>query len=608
MSAYRVNLRELQFCLWELLDTEHQFLNAPLYQSKSRADYDAWLTRARDFAMELGAAYRSADIEGCTLSEGGEVHIPSAFGPLWERYRSEWAPLFHPPAVVPPVVTQLIFEMFMGANPAFMTYGGFVRPAIKLLQMHGTPHQKSFIAELANYTWDACFCATEPQAGTDLTAVTTKATPLSRDIYAVTGEKIYISAGMHSLTENTLYFVLGRIDTATPDSFSLSCLVVPRFWPNPETGQLEPNHIECIDLPRKMGLKGCANTHLVFGKRGTTKGFLLGNRKNIGLLQLQPLMSQARMSTGMYGVGVSSSAYLHALEYATTRYQGRPIERASDTTAPRVKIIEHADVQRMLLDMKCRVDGCRGLLGKLAATASRAQILEATPGADPARIEKHRNLQRLLTPICKAFISDQAWKICETAIQVHGGLGYTDASPVEQNARDVKILSIWEGTNYIQAQDLVRDKLGFGKNSRIMRYFREELDAFLAHKNERFAPLFEQLNRAATRLEGALEAIATEVKAGRMRESSQFYTRFLEMFGLVICGWVLLESACIAERRSTDADVIDHDAEGAFYRGKIKSATYFFANVLPLAEQHANVIAAMDHAVCTVTADELGGP
>ncbi|RBL66781.1 acyl-CoA dehydrogenase, partial [Pseudomonas sp. MWU13-2625] len=175
----------------------------------------------------------------------------------------------------PPIVTQMIYEMFMGANPSFMTYGGFTRPAIKLLQMHGTPHQKALIAPLEAYRWDACFCSTEPQAGTDLTAVALRATPLDRDIYAIDGEKVYISAGMHELTENTLYFVLGRIDTASPDSFSLSCLVVPRFWPDEETGELQPNHVDCIGLPRKMGLKGCANTHLVFGANGTTKGWLL---------------------------------------------------------------------------------------------------------------------------------------------------------------------------------------------------------------------------------------------------------------------------------------------------------------------------------------------
>jgi acyl-CoA dehydrogenase len=576
-----------------------------------RAYYDALLERARDFALDLGRSYRMADIEGCELLEDGQVRIPSHFHSLWARFRDEWAgTLFGTEHGLPPIVTQMIYEMFMGANPSFMTYGGFTRPAVKLLQMHGTPLQKGFIGALESYRWDACFCATEPQAGTDLTAVALRATPLEGDTYSVSGEKVYISAGMHELTENTLYFVLGRIDTAAPDSFSLSCLVVPRFWPNDTTGELEPNHVECIGLPRKMGLKGCANTHLVFGVSGVTRGLLLGNRRNVGLLQLLPLMNQARMSTGMFGVGVASSAYLHAVEYASKRLQGRPIERASNTGAARVAIIEHADVQRMLLDMKSRVDGCRGLLGKLAATATRAAILEATPGSDPDEIERHRKLQLLFTPICKAFISDQAWRICETAIQVHGGLGYTDASPVEQNARDVKILSIWEGTNYIQAQDLVRDKLGFGRNSRLIRYFRDELDAFLAkaHAGDLepwLKALFGQLRENADRIETALEAIAGEVHEGHTHRSSQFYTRFLDMFGLVSSAWVLLESACVAAHRLDDPAVAADPAEAAFYRGKLKSARYFFANVLPLVAQHAGAIASIGDAACSVTSDEL---
>jgi acyl-CoA dehydrogenase len=614
-SAYRVSLRELRFFLWELFDAEHQFLSAAPYDRHDRAHYDAMLDRARDFALEMGRSYRASDIEGCSLGPDGEVRLPADFHALWERYRAEWVPVFG--LHVPPLVTQLVLEMFMGANPSFMTYGGFTRPAIKLLTLHGTPRQREFLPRLASYRWDACFCATEPQAGSDLTAVTTRAVQLageSAETYSLSGQKIFISAGMHSLTENTLYFVLGRIAPSPPDSYSLSCFVVPRFWPDPTTGELESNHVECIDLPRKMGFKGCANTHLVYGKTGTTRALLLNNRKNVGLLQLLPLMNLARMSTGMYGVGIASTAYLHAVEHARTRLQGRLIDRATDTTAPRVKIIEHADVQRMLLEMKCRVDGCRGLLGKLAASASRAAILEATPGADPARIERHRKLQLLLTPICKAFISDQAWKICELAIQVHGGIGYTDASPVEQNARDVKILSIWEGTNYIQAQDLIRDKLGFGRNSRLIRYFRDELDAFLAAESapaaagprrDELAPLFDQLARAANDVEHALAAIAREVMAGRMRDSSQFYTRFLEMFGLVVSGWVVLESACIARRRLGAPDVVASASEAAFYRGKVKSAIYFFANVLPVVEQHAGVIGSMDRAACTITAEEL---
>jgi acyl-CoA dehydrogenase len=626
MSAYKVSLRELRFYLWELCDVERRFLAHAPYSGRDRAYYDSLLERARDFALEMGKSYRASDIEGCELTEDGQVRIPADFHGLWERFRAEWVAVFAqkraPDAAkghegasaanadVPPILTQVILEMFMGANPSFMTYGGFTRPASKLLQLHGTPEQKRFLDKLASYEWDACFCATEPQAGTDLTAVQTNATPIGDGLYAVTGEKVYISAGMHELTGNTLYFVLGRVDTATPDSFSLSCLVVPRFWPNETTGELEPNHVECIALPRKMGLKGCANTHLVFGRSGVTRAYLLGNRKNVGLLQLVPLMNQARMSTGMFGVGVASSAYLTSVAYARRRFQGRPIESASDTGAPRVRIIEHADVQRMLIDMKARVEGCRGLLGKLASAATQAAILEATPDADPAAIERNRKLQLLLTPVCKAYISDQAWRICETAIQVHGGLGYTDASPVEQNARDVKILSIWEGTNYIQAQDLVRDKLGFGRNSMLMRYFREELDACVdreaPHAHDDFDPWFTKLRTAADSLERALERIAQAVQGGEMRSSSQFYTRFLEMFGLVASGWVLLESACIAERRLRDEAVAADAAEAAFYRGKVKSAAYFFANVLPLVGQHADVIDAMSSAACMATPEELG--
>jgi acyl-CoA dehydrogenase len=607
-SAYRVSLRELRFVLWELFDAEHQFLAAGPYAGKTRAHYDTMLERARDFAFELGKSYRASDVEGCTLHSDGEVRIPSAFYPMWQRYRAEWAPAFT--SDVPPLITQLTLEMFMGANPSFMTYGGFTRPALKLLKLHGTPRQRELMPKLASYSWDACFCATEPQAGSDLTAVTTRADQLTGEppeVYALTGQKIFISAGMHGLTENTLYFVLGRVATAAPDSYALSCFIVPRLWPNPETGVLEPNHVKCIDLPRKMGFKGCANTHLVFGKTGTTRALLLNNRKNVGLLQLWPLMNMARMSTGMYGVGLASTAYLHAVDYARSRYQGRTIDRATDAAAPRAKIIEHADVQRMLLDMRWRVEASRGLLGKLSTSASRAAMLEAAPAQDTVRIERYRKLQALLTPICKAFISDQAWKVCELSIQVLGGVGYTDASPVEQNARDVKILSIWEGTNYIQAQDLVRDKLGFGRNSKLIRYFREELDGFVAvaASTSKLAPLFGQLTHAAELLERALDAIAASVKAGRMRESSQFYTRFLEMFGLVGSGWVLLEAACIAERRLTAPDVIADPAESAFYRGKYKTASYFFANALPTVEQHARVLGEMDHAACTITAEEL---
>lgn len=611
MSAYKVSLRELRFFLWELHKTDQTFLARAPFNDKSRAYYDALLERARAFAYELGKAYQASDRQECRLLENGTVEIPKEFHGLWQRYKDEWIQVLgndsesQQPAL-PPLIRQAIQEMFMGANPAFMTYGGFNFPAIKLLKLHGTAAQKAtYLRKLQHYDWDACFCATEQQAGSDLTAVTTLAKPLENGEYAVSGEKVYISAGMHTLTENTVYFVLGRINSATSTSYSLSCLLVPRFWPNPETGELEDNHVECTSLLRKMGLKGCANTQLVFGRSGTTRAVLLGDRKNAGLLQLVPLMNQARMSTAIIGLGLASSAYLHSADFAGKRLQGRAISRTSDASAPAVPIIEHADVQRMLLEMKARVEGCRGLLGKLTGASTQAFALEAEPVLDEAQVEKYRKLVLLFTPICKAFVSDQAWKICELAIQVHGGVGYTDAYPVEQNARDVKILSIWEGTNYIQSQDLVRDKLGFGRNSRLIKFLREELDAFLSRKMGVGTELkghFPVLENAMIAVEQALALINEHVRAGRTHETSQFFTRFLEMLGLTASAWVLLESACLAERQLRQPLSAE---EAAFYRGKVKTAQYFFANILPTVTQHAQTIENLLVAHCSIALDEL---
>lgn len=611
MSAYKVSLRELRFFLWEQNRTERQFLSRPPFNDKDRAHYDRLLDQAREFALELGRAYQASDRQECRLLANGEVVIPSEFHALWQRYKQEWVPVLgnagdvHRPAL-PPIVRQTIQEMFMGANPAFMTYGGFNLPAIKLFRLHGTPEQKAtYLDKLQRHEWDACFCATEAQAGSDLTAVKTQAEPLEQEgVYAVTGEKVFISAGMHSLTDNTVYFVLGRLGNSSSGSYSLSCLLVPRYWPNPESGELEENFVECAELPVKMGLKGCANTRLVFGRKGVTRGVLLGNRKNAGLLQLIPLMNQARISTAVIGLGLASSAYLHSVEFAGKRRQGRAIERTSDHAAPSLPIAEHGDIQRMLLEMKARVEGCRGLLGKLTAASTEAFALEAEAAPDDMRVEKQRKLVQLLTPVCKAFVSDQAWKICELAIQVHGGIGYTDAYPVEQNARDVKILSIWEGTNYIQAQDLVRDKLGFGRNSRLIKYLREELDAFLASGNAdpSLALLLLQLDAAMAAVEQSLSRLGEAVSEGRTQESSQFYTRFLEMLGYTVCGWTLLESAALA----TEALARGQDErEAAFYHGKLKTARYFFANILPTVHQHKQVIANLSEAAIAVSLAEL---
>jgi len=613
-ETYLADMEEFDFFLWEQFAAQAQVQSLGPHRDWPREKFDRVLGHAHRFARKLGAAYQSGDAEGCSLDADGKVRLPSQFAPLWEEFRTLWMTenSEHEPltgadtskSILPPLLGQLVYEMFMGANPAFMTYGGFSRPASKILFQAGTQEQKdSFCEKLLRQEWDACFCASETTAGSDVTAIRTIGTQVEGGVYGICGEKRFISAGMHELTSNTLYFVLGRVDTVGQDSFSLSCFIVPKFWPGAD-GTLGPNNVECLRLEEKMGLNGCANAHLRFGHAGPTRGYLLGDRKNVGLLQLMPLMSEARMSTGLFALGMASSAYHHSLRYARERIQGRPFDRVSDAKAGRVAIIEHLDVQRMLLEMKCKVEGCRGLLGKLSIEDARQLAIREQQDADPKQLDRARRLIQFYVPIVKAYVSDQAWRICELAIQVHGGVGYTKDTPVEQYARDVKVLSIWEGTNYIQSQDLLRDKLAFGRDSRTITYFREDVEAFLDGESQSHFPgECGQLRTALSCCVQSLEVLSGIVKSGDMTSVSQFSTRLLEMFAETCVAWVLLEAAVAARRAlATQAG----QSRAAFYQGKIDSAKFFIYNILPGVRAKADIIRDFDKSLVVMPSANFG--
>jgi len=586
-TAFRAQRRELEFFLWELKRVHETQCGVAPFPELTRAQADALLDEAFAFAARLGESYQASDREGCRLEDDGSVTLPAAYAELWPEYVRDWvrfqrhAEALRPgqlPAGLPTTLMQVILELFMGANPSFMTYGGFCAPAAKLIARHGTPHQKALLLDrIRSYEWDACFCATEKDAGSDITAVRTLGLEQPDGSYDIRGEKVYISAAMHQLTPNTVYFVLGRSDDKTADSFAMSCFLVPKYWVE-EDGTLVDNHVRCIKVEDKMGLRGCANTHLVFGSGGRTRGMLLGDRKNVGLLQFAPLMSEARMGTGLFGLGLASAAYLHSLEFARNRVQGRRIENAVATAAPRVAIIEHADVQRMLLEMRSKVEGCRGLLGKLTRCAAELHTGRAAglPADTLARTER---LLKLYTPLVKAYISDQAWRVCELAIQVHGGIGYIRDLPIEQYARDVKILSIWEGTNYIQAQDLVREKLAFGRDPVVMDQLGEDLRAFLAGVPAGLRAEAEAVDAAFAAVKWTLGAIGDWVRDRELQRVAQHATRFLEMLAQVVVAWSLLEAAAVASQALQAPALADDERE--FYTGKLATARYFIHNCLP---------------------------
>jgi acyl-CoA dehydrogenase len=609
---YLNDTRETEFFLWELFDVERELLGKPPFDKVDRAACEELLAKARLHAEKLDAVNRAGDRDPARLLEDGTVYVPEAYLPVWEEHLREWfwtrrqseTVMTMEPEVArfPGPVFQMMGEMFLGANPSLMTYAGFTPAAYNLIKVRGTERQKAvFLEPLDRVEWDACFCATEADAGSELTAVVTEATQIDGEIYAVTGEKRYITAGMHPLTANTVYLVLGRVKGQPANSLSMSCFIVPRFWPE-DDGSLSPNHVECARVEDKMGLNGMANTHLVFGRGGVTRGFLLGNRPNVALLQLAILMRKARIGTGQMALAAAASAHLHSVRYARQRLQGVPFDQSSNPKASRVPIVAHRDVQRMLLEMRARVEASRAILGLISFRAAKMTLAIGQAGTE-AELQRHGRAVLLYAPVAKAYLSEEAWRIVTLAIQVHGARGYMRDLPLERYARDIKILTIWEGTNYIQAQDLVRDKMGFGLQSVVVSEFAEDLRDFLAGAASfpSLAAEFAALDAALATLLATIDAIGRHAEAGRLLLISQYCTRILEMFGEVLSAWMLLKAATIAT-----AKLEQGTDEAPFYRGKIKTARFFIHNILPGVTAKAAVFDSADRSYIEIDSDELG--
>ncbi|MFS1525532.1 acyl-CoA dehydrogenase [Microbulbifer sp. 2304DJ12-6] len=590
-NIYKIDLREFKFLIEDQFYQTRELFDHPLYQDCSPEILHEILLRAKNFAYQvLGPGFQQADEQGCQL-KAGSIQLPESFPEMWKRFKQEWTDVTSVSgerrSTLPPFILQMVLEMFMGSNPSFMAYGGFCLPSSTLLDRYGSEIQKALFRDrLAASEWTACLCLTEPQAGSDVSLVETRARRQTDGTYLLTGEKYLISAGMHDLADNIIYFVLGRGEQSGSGTYGLSCFIVPKYWVD-EGGTLGGfNHVECISIAEKMGFKGCANTHLTFGAQGPCRGYLLGERENVGLLQFLTLMNQARISTGVYALGMASSAYYNALSYASKRLQGKRFDQSFSPTADRVNIIEHADVQRMLLEMKSKVEGCRALIAKLTLSESLINTFEGRDDKEMERVH-HQGLVDLLTPVVKAYISDQAWRICELAIQTCGGRGYLRDMGLEQYARDIKVLAIWEGTNYIQSQDLIRDKLGLGNTSKLFNIYKIEIDRFIdtAGDYPQLLAEFNCLKDSLGHFETVLKVVHDWVKSKEMLKIPAYSTRILHMMGDITLAWLLLEAACVSSCK-----LCKRDKDKEFFNSKIIIAKFFIRNELPRTQYYLNVI------------------
>jgi len=612
-NRYKADLRELHFLLFEQFHVE-ALLGKPPFSAWGRDECTTTLAECYRWVREvIGPINTVADAEGCRL-EGGRVITPRGFKEAWKSlYDAGWKQLAVDEewggAGAPHALQVLVEEMISGANTAFAMYPGLAFGAAEVIASFGTDDQKRlYCPRMFGGTWGGTMCLTEPQAGSDVGSAKTSATRLADGSYSIRGTKIFISGGDHDLADNVVHLVLARVEGAPPGTKGLTLFIVPKIRPKADGSLGASNDVTVANIEHKMGINGSATCVLNFGDAGACVGWPVGGESKInqGMPQMFKMMNGARIAVGVQGISVASSAFLNALEFAKERRQGSSIKHWKDATAPRVPIIEHADVRRMLLDMKSRVEGIRALAVKLAHHQDNVRALQggsAAPGAAADATEGsagyHQGQVDLLVPLVKAYGSDQGFRVCETAIQTFGGVGYTKDFPVEQYCRDAKIFSIYEGTNHIQAMDLVGRKLGQNGGANLQAFLGDVARFVQARAGaEVIGPAVKTLGRAQEALGTSAMRLLTWFQTGKLAMVPLNANRFLEMMAETTVAWMLLEGAAIALDKKKSLPAGHPDA--AFYDGKVAAALYFARNVAPGVELKAQLLGEEDTSVLDI--------
>jgi alkylation response protein AidB-like acyl-CoA dehydrogenase len=575
------------------------------YAEFNKKTIDLVIKEARNLAIkEILPTLKEGDEEGVKF-ENGQVTTPESFKRAYELLcEGEWTAMPEDPewggGGMPRTVALAAGDYFNGANYGFMMYAGLTHGAALLVEHFGTEEQKqTYLKNMYTGVWGGTMLLTEPEAGSDVGALTTTAVKNDDGTYSISGSKIFISSGEHDLVDNIIHPVLARIEGAPNGTKGISLFLVPKFRVNADGSLGEFNDVVCTGIEEKMGLHSNATCSLTLGGKGQCVGTLLGE-ENKGMRAMFLMMNEARLLVGMQGFGCASSSYMNAVNYARERVQGRHLLQMMDHSAPSVPIIQHPDVRRMLINMKAYVEGMRSLLYYTGYLSD----LIATSDSDEDKA-KYQGMIDLLIPICKGYVTDKCWDVCSLGVQVYGGYGYIREYPQEQLLRDSRILMIYEGTNGIQAMDLLGRKLGLNKGKPIMDLM-GEIQKTLAQ-----AKAFESLQPMAASLEAGLNKLGeVAMHLGGKAMSPEVLTAFahahplLEVSGDVVLAWMLLWRATIAaqklEKGAKKKDV-------AFYEGQLKSAEFFTQSVLPITQGKMRSILATNSAVIDISEDSFGG-
>ncbi|MGZ6164395.1 MAG: acyl-CoA dehydrogenase, partial [Myxococcaceae bacterium] len=588
LNWYKADLRELSFVLLEQFRLGELLGKAP-YEAWGEDEAKAVLDAAYRFAREvLGPLNASGDREGCRI-EGGQVRTPKGFGDAWKQlyengFKALGVSTDHGGQGAPQALVVLVEELLSGANPAFNMYPGLAFGAAETIVECGTPEQtKRYAEKMLDGTWGGTMCLTEPHAGSDVGSAKTSAKRLGNGKYAIKGTKVFISGGDHDLAANIVHLVLARVDGAPPGTKGLSLFIVPKKRIDASGKVGSSNDVSVASIEHKMGINGSATAVLNFGENDACEGELVGTVENLGMSQMFRMMNGARIAVGIQGLATAAAAYQNAVDYARDRKQGPHYTHWKDPTVPRVPIIEHPDVRRMLLDLKSHTEGIRALIVKLAWHGDQSRALA---GKDDEKASYHKGQVDLLTPLVKSFASDEAFRLAGVAIQVYGGAGYLKDHPVEQYARDAKIYSIYEGTNHIQAMDLVGRKMGQAGGANFQAFLQDVAGFVEAHRGD--ATLGKAVELLAAGQEALMSSAMTLLgwsQANGLGLIGLSANRFLTMMSQVAVGWVLLDAAAVSQKALAAGGLSAQDK--AFYTGKVQSALWFSRNLLPQVEASA---------------------
>ncbi len=575
MQTYHAPLRDMRFVLHELHDFAG-LTGLPAFGELDAATVDSVLEEAgrlaTDILLPLNA---SGDAEGCRL-ENGVVRTPPGFREAYAQFRdSGWTALAEDPRYggqgLPESVNKLVEEMICAANLSFSLYPGLTHGAVQALKDHGSEELKArYLPKMISGEWSGAMCLTEAHCGTDLGLLRTRAQPMEDGSYRLDGAKIFISAGDHDLTENVIHLVLARLPDAPAGVKGISLFLVPKYVPDAGGTLGVRNGLLCTGLEHKMGLKASATCQISFED---AQAWLVGT-PNKGMQAMFTMMNAERLGVGIQGIGVAEASYQSAVAYARERLQGRSLNGAKRPDLAADPIIVHPDVRRMLMTMRVYSEGCRAL----GIWVARAMDVAGHGDSKQARDEAS-DFVALMTPVVKALFTDLGFEAASLGVQVYGGHGYIREHGVEQYVRDARIAMLYEGTNGIQALDLVGRKMP-AHTGRYLRQFFHPVSEMIAEGRRQ--PATAKMAEALERAFGALQLATGQIAQSALKDAEEAgaaATDYLRLLGLVGMGAMFLRSAALAHARLGEAEGEEH----GFYRAKLASAQFFVDRILPQA-------------------------